>query len=591
MSPSPAVLPPPDGRSPALDSTDPTRSLRWLVYAVLMTIGTGQLVGRMLAVNSIDYLRLESRLKQEYDAKVAEAKANGEDVSQIADWNRARPFLSGNDRSRWLTMRALVEKGTYAIDDVMSVPFWDTIDMVKHPGPDGKDHFYSSKPPLLATMLAGEYCVLHQLTGWTLGDHPYELGRFILLSLHLPLMLLYFLLLAKAAERYGRTDFARVFVVAAGVFATFLTTFEIALNNHLIGAVFAMVALYAGLRIWLDGRRDWKHFFLAGLAGMFMVANELPSLAFFGLLALLLGWCSWRQTLLGFLPGAALVLAAFLGTEYAAHGTFELAYNHRHDAAKDLFTLKVDPAALKTEAAALDDKRVGAALRAEFAAHGRTLPDDPEKLEVLARGTTGDSWWLEDKQNLKMYSATRGGEALRVQLWDSWYYYVYNRGDKILASYWFDPKGLIDQGEKSVPVYAFQVLLGHHGIFSLTPIWLLTLWGIARAIIGTDRRLRGIASVVALTSLVCVAFYLSRPLQDRNYGGMAVGFRWVFWFAPLWLVTMLPALDNANGCKGKRVFCLVLLALSILSVSYPTWNPWTSPWLVNFFHYLGWTQL
>ena len=34
--------------------------------------------------------------------------------------------------------------------------------------------------PLLAVLAAGPYWLLHRLTGWTLGDHPFELGRLLL---------------------------------------------------------------------------------------------------------------------------------------------------------------------------------------------------------------------------------------------------------------------------------------------------------------------------------------------------------------------------------------------------------------------------
>ncbi len=76
------------------------------------------MLGRILAVDSINAHGLEKFLK-----------AQGR-----PDWQKSRPFLSANDRSRWDTVRALVEHGTYAIDDVIREPGWDTIDMVKHPG-------------------------------------------------------------------------------------------------------------------------------------------------------------------------------------------------------------------------------------------------------------------------------------------------------------------------------------------------------------------------------------------------------------------------------------------------------------------------
>src|SRR4029078_12476619 len=76
---------------------------------------------------------------------------------------KQRPFLSANDRSRWDTIRALVEHGTYAIDDVIAEPNWDTIDMVKHQDAAGEWHLYSSKPPLLATLYAAPYWVVYQV--------------------------------------------------------------------------------------------------------------------------------------------------------------------------------------------------------------------------------------------------------------------------------------------------------------------------------------------------------------------------------------------------------------------------------------------
>jgi len=92
-----------------------------------------------------------------------------------------RPFLSANDRSRWLTIRSLAERGTFAIEDFAAEPGWDTIDAVVHPDKDGKLHLYSSKPPLLSVLLAGPYWLATQMTGWTLGDHPFFLGRIMLL--------------------------------------------------------------------------------------------------------------------------------------------------------------------------------------------------------------------------------------------------------------------------------------------------------------------------------------------------------------------------------------------------------------------------
>jgi hypothetical protein len=88
--------------------------------------------------------------------------------------------------------------------------------------------------------------------------------------------------------------------------------------------------------------------------------------------------------------------------------------------------------------------------------------------------------------------------------------------------------------------------------------------------------------LIGSVSLVCIVFYMLRPLEDRNYGGMNSGFRWVFWFSPLWLVAMLPAADAAATQRWTRGAAYLLLAISVLSVSYPTWNPWVHPWILDF---------
>jgi len=133
--------------------------------------------------------------------------------------------------------------------------------------------------------------------------------------------------------------------------------------------------------------------------------------------------------------------------------------------------------------------------------------------------------------------------------------------------------------------------VGHHGIFSLTPIWLLSAIGLCIAL-GRGRRgaFWQLAWLIGAVSVVCVAFYLLRPQTDRNYGGTTSGLRWVFWLTPMWLLGMIPALDAMASRKFLRGLALVLLALSVFSASYPTWNPWTHPWLMNLLQSLGWVQ-
>jgi hypothetical protein len=46
-------------------------------------------------------------------------------------------------------------------------------------------------------------------------------------------------------------------------------------------------------------------------------------------------------------------------------------------------------------------------------------------------------------------------------------------------------------------------------------------------------------------------------------------------------MVMLPAADAVAERRWLRGLCALLLALSVLSASYPTWNPWTHPWIMD----------
>jgi hypothetical protein len=146
------------------------------------------------------------------------------------------------------------------------------------------------------------------------------------------------------------------------------------------------------------------------------------------------------------------------------------------------------------------------------------------------------------------------------------------------GSYWLpqNRKG-VDRGEPNLPKYAWNMLGGHHGIFSLSPIWLVSLVGAGL----WPRRLGGLSVttlILACTAAVIV-FYLTRSVGDRNYGGMTSGFRWSFWLVPLFVAGMIPALDLWHASRAFRIICVGLLTISAFSAVYPCWNPWQHPWL------------
>jgi hypothetical protein len=62
----------------------------------------------------------------------------------------------------------------------------------------------------------------------------------------------------------------------------------------------------------------------------------------------------------------------------------------------------------------------------------------------------------------------------------------------------------------------------------------------------------------------------------------------VFWLTPLWLIALIPAADRLAGSRRLQALGLTLLAASVMSASYPTWNPWVQPWIYNWLQSSGW---
>jgi hypothetical protein len=182
--------------------------------------------------------------------------------------------------------------------------------------------------------------------------------------------------------------------------------------------------------------------------------------------------------------------------------------------------------------------------------------------------------------------AFKGGET-------NWYSYTYEREGKVRQSYWDNPRGM-DIGEESVVRYAFHSTVGHHGIFSLTPIWLLSLiggtcWLCGRR--GDGRSLQDWGTLTTVLSVVIFVFYMRQGQGERNYGGVVSGLRWTFWLMPLWILMMIPASDVLSKYRAGRTFAYLTIAISCISAAYPVWNPWTMPWLYNLLYYCGFSVI
>ena len=494
------------------------------IYTVIIIVAVGAACGRIMAVQLV------------YEPA---GHRNEDDPPGKRLWPKkvpkAMPTFGSNDRSRWATVRALVENKTFVIgkrdeathavsaaaqlgqldplqlaalarvgfearvrsnSGILFEEGYQSIDAVLRPE---TLEFYSSKPPLLATLVAGLYWILHAL-GFTLSAYPFVVVRTILVIVNVAPFALYLYVLSKWLDRWAAEPWARLFVFVAAAFATLVSPFLITLNNHTPATFAALFAIHGAVHVWEAQRAGTtpaaRWFLLAGFAAAFAVAMEMPALALAGCLGALLFFWAPGRTLAFFVPAALLPIAAALVTNYWAVGQWR-------------------------------------PVQSEF-----------------------------------------DGAA-------SWYQYE--------GSHWRKPAAdEIRRGidwarqHESRGMYAFHVLFGHHGWFSLTPIWLIALAGM----LSGGRRLPWFLPALAIiVSVVVIGFYLVRT---DNYGGFSVGLRWLMWLTPLWLVCMIPAAEQLATWCGGRIVAYLLLGMSILSVNYSPWNPWRHPWIYDFLVAMDW---
>lgn len=531
IAPAPGPAPPPLGTSRLVETPSRgTSPLRRLVYALLITVATAGICGRIATASLV------------YEPELHKGKYVAKGRNWPATPPRPMPTFSSNDRSRWATIRALVDEGTFAVGRrdrrtiELSTPTtlaaanpweaatltaftfqvrakgsdsgiifedgWQSVDKVLHPE---RLEFYSSKPPLLSVLIAGLYWLLQLCTGWTLEKNPFAVVRTILLLVNALPFALYLLVLARWVERLGTTDWGKLFVVTAGAFATLLTPFAVTLNNHSLAAYCVLFAMGPLLRMWLDDALPSPLALIgSGLLTGFAVTNELPAASFAAVVLFLLFWRVPMRTVLCFAPAVLVPIAAMLWLNQVALGQWRPAYS-------------------------------------EF-----------------------------------------GGP---------WYEYE--------GSHWRSVPGQIRTGidfagnYESRAMYIVHCLIGHHGLFSLTPVWLFTLAALTtvcwRWFQGKQKPSLAQALLALMTgmlSVIVLGFYLTN--RTVNYGGWTMGLRWLMWLSPLWLLAMLPTVDRLAASRWGRGLGYACLGLSVFSVAFAAWNPWRHPWIYQLMEALGW---
>ncbi|MEM6691279.1 MAG: hypothetical protein AAF664_17770 [Planctomycetota bacterium] len=490
-------------------------------------------------------------------------------------------FLSANDRSRWCMITAIVDEGTFAIDGPIATPSpikdtrrpWDTIDKVQHRGRDGQLHYYSSKPPLYPIMVAGVYAIVQAITGLTLPTHPIHTTRMMLLIVNLPVVMIWLgscYAIVRTQTRGARTTLAAMMVAGLGVM---VLPYAVSLSNHLPAA--AATALVAAIYLASPTKRRLAWAFVAGLGAGFAVANELPALAMAGLWGALFVWWGWRP-LVVFSVGFLIVAIAFFGTTWWAHESLKVPYAHRGngDIVFEIESSDRPAEGQPPEVEALINKfnELDELSDADRAKWKIEESDEPNRFRLFTHNAD--------------YAIIPKSMGYEVRHWDDWYEYP--------GSYWQTERRGVDRGERSRLRYLFHMTLGRYGVVSLTPIWILVplgiLLGVSRGrLFGSenDDHFKRLSVATVIVTVVVFAFYMARPLIDRNYGGVSVSLRWTLWLTPLWFAFCIEPLRRMLSRRGGVVFASVLIAAGIWSVMLSIDNPWQSPWIYRWIEYMS----
>lgn len=185
---------------------------------------------------------------------------------------------------------------------------------------------------------------------------------------------------------------------------------------------------------------------------------------------------------------------------------------------------------------------------------------------------------------LTTYHATGGWKPFYLYYGTEKYRFVHDGK----PSYWLQPQG-IDQAKETFAVYFLHCMVGHHGIFSLTPIFLLTLITWLIPPFWWKSKLRSVHLLGIALSIIVVAFYMTKT-ENYNYGGVSVALRWTLWLTPFWILAIIPICNRWGNSFFLRSAMILFMGLSLISAWYPANSPWTQPWLFRVMEKQKWAD-
>ena len=160
-------------------------------------------------------------------------------------------------------------------------------------------------------------------------------------------------------------------------------------------------------------------------------------------------------------------------------------------------------------------------------------------------------------------------------------FYLVKSAYQYPGSYWGNPIEF-DALREPKAVYGFHALLGHHGLFSVTPWMLLALpWFFQRERTEQTETLRRVA--IATTAFV-IGYYIYRTI---NYGGRCVGMRWFMVLHPTLAIAALRTVDRYDLVRRAPLWLGLLVGLSAVSALGGAINPWEEGFIYALFRAIG----
>lgn len=155
--------------------------------------------------------------------------------------------------------------------------------------------------------------------------------------------------------------------------------------------------------------------------------------------------------------------------------------------------------------------------------------------------------------------------------------YSNKEAGQFAGNYFKTVKTGIDALREPKHIYGFNVLLGHHGVFSMTPVFCFSLYEIIRNL----RRREHFKGTLAISAVLAMVFYFY-IFKTRNYGGWCVGMRWIVPFMPLFVLYFGLWLDRIKLTRLTLGATALAFAVGCFHVQdgltspfqYSVWHNW-----------------